>query len=114
MDFAHTPAPFHTTPFSSIHKMMVRAQRGLSFPVSAIMRGYPRIVGLSQIAEDIYAAMELFSILYELSKCEATELASTAFAKVEVGSDSVANWTSSMRWGSTTCAYSWAATASTA
>lgn len=88
MDFARTPAPFHTTPFSSIHKMMVRAQRGLSFPVSAIMRVYPRIVGLSQIAEDFYAAMELFSILYELSKCEATELASTAFAKVEVGSDS--------------------------
>ncbi|MCR5130677.1 MAG: AraC family transcriptional regulator [Prevotella sp.] len=80
---------FRTNPYRSIYDMMVRAKRGLAFPMSAIMTVYPRIVNLSKITEGFYATQELFNILYELSKfSDARELASTSFAKVEVGSDS--------------------------
>lgn len=69
--------------------MLTRAKRGLAFPNEAIMMVYHRIVRLSSIEEGFLAVQELFSILYELSKFDnAHELASSAFAKVEVESGS--------------------------
>ena len=48
-----------------------------------------RLLNLSKIKEGFLAVQEFLSILYELSKFEgARELASSAFAKVEVDSDS--------------------------
>jgi len=80
---------YYTTPFNSIRKMLVSAQKGLAFPMQAIMKVYPRLTALAQIQDEFYAAVELFSILYELSKCDgARELSSLSFAKVNVGSDS--------------------------
>ena len=69
--------------------MLARAKRGLAFPSEAIMMVSHRLLNLSKIKEGFLAVQEFLSILYELSKFEgARELASSAFAKVEVDSDS--------------------------
>lgn len=89
VDYTDDHSSFHTNPFSSIYKMFVRAQRGLAFPMAAIMQVYPMIIRLSSIKEGFYAMRELFTILYELSKQDgARELSSSAFAKVDDRSDS--------------------------
>lgn len=80
---------FDTNPMRSIKQMFIRAQRGLSFPSSAIMMVYPRIMRLSQIKEGFYSLMELFNILYELSKFDdARELSSSSFAQVKPNMES--------------------------
>ena len=89
MNFDTPGTIYKTNPFKSIYNMMMRARQGLAFPMKAIMAVYPRVMRISSISEGFLAVQELFSILYELSKeDEARELASSAFAKVDVGSDS--------------------------
>ena len=89
VDFNDEHSVYRTNPFSSIYKMFVRAQKGLAFPMTAIMQVYPMITRLSSIQEGFYAVRELLTILYELSKTDgARELASSAFAKVSAESDS--------------------------
>ena len=89
LDFNNESGPFGTNPMASIRKLCQRAQRGVAFPLKAIMNIYPRIARLSTINDAFYASRELFTILYELSKSDgAYELASSAFAKVSVESDS--------------------------
>ncbi len=89
LDFENEHTPFHTNPYKSIYKMMMRAKCGLAFPLPAIMTVYPRISGLSKIKESFLMAHELFTILYELSMFDdARQLASSSFAKVHVDSDS--------------------------
>lgn len=80
---------FDRTPFLSIRKMMNEARKGLSFPVSAIMKVYGMLDTLSSVKEGFYAVMQFLNILYELSKCEgAKPLASSSFAKIAVEDDS--------------------------
>lgn len=80
---------FATNPFRSIQQMMVRAQRGLCFPLSAIMAVYERLKHLSEIKEGFYAVVEFFRILYELSKfSDARELSTSSFAQVKVEEES--------------------------
>ena len=87
--FEDEHTPFRTNPYKSIYNMMMRAKRGLVFPMEAILTVYHRLVGLSKITESFYTTQELFFILYELSKFDnARELASTSFAKVDNESDS--------------------------
>ena len=89
MDFDSPSSPFRTNPFRPIYLMLARAKRGLAFPPEAIMMVSHRLLNLSKIKEGFLAVQEFLSILYELSKFEgARELASSAFAKVEVDSDS--------------------------
>ena len=89
LDFEAPTSPFHTNPYKSIYQMLMRAKHGLAFPQTAIRMVYHRLVALSKIEESFLAVHELFAILYELSKCDsARELASSAFAKVDVESDS--------------------------
>ena len=89
LDFESPTSPFHTNPYKSMYQMLVRAKHGLAFPNQAILTVYHRIARLPKIKEGFLAVQELFSILYELSKFDdARELASSAFAKVNVGSDS--------------------------
>lgn len=88
MDFESPVTPFHTNPFKSIFTMLTRAKRGLAFPQEAILTVYHRIIRLSKIEEGFLAVQEIFAILYDLSKFDnAKELASSAFAKVEMDSD---------------------------
>ncbi|MBO4850701.1 MAG: helix-turn-helix domain-containing protein [Prevotella sp.] len=80
---------FSSTPFLPIMKMMNEARKGLSFPVSAIMKVYGMLDSLSGIKEGFYAVVQFLTILYELSKCEgAKPLASSSFAKIAVEDDS--------------------------
>ena len=80
---------FARNPFNSMKKMMTEAQKGLCFPMEAIMKVYTQLDTLSSIKDGFYAFMQFMTILYELSKCEgARPLASSSFAKVEVSSDS--------------------------
>lgn len=88
IDF-HKDRIFDTNPMQSVKKMFCRAERGLSFPLSAIMTIYPRLIKLSQIKEGFYAMMEFFQILYELSKFDdARELSSSSFARAQPNTES--------------------------
>jgi AraC-like DNA-binding protein len=87
--FEDEHTPFHTNPYKSIYEMMVRAKRGLAFPMAAIMTVYHRLVKLATMEDKFLMAHELFSILYELSKFDdAHELSSSTFAKVDVSGES--------------------------
>jgi AraC-like DNA-binding protein len=80
---------FQRKPFDTIRKMFQEAQRGLAFPMNAIMTVYPLLNKLSSVKESFYATHYLFEILYELSKCSnAKPLSSSSFAKVIPASDS--------------------------
>jgi len=88
LDFEHSKF-FDTNAVRSIKQMMIRAERGLVFPISAIMTVYPRLTRISQIKEGFYSMVELFYILYELSKFDdARELASSSFAQVKPNTES--------------------------
>ena len=80
---------FDRNPFNSMKKMMVEAQKGLCFPLDAIMKVYRELDTLSSIHDGFYAFMQFMTILYELSRCEgARALSSTSFAKIALPSDS--------------------------
>ena len=80
---------FDRNPFNSMKKMMVEAQKGLCFPLDAIMKVYRELDTLSSIKDGFYAFMQFMTILYELSRCEgARALSSTSFAKIALPSDS--------------------------
>jgi len=80
---------FGKTPFESIRQMMKEAQKGLVFPMSAIMKVYSKLSGLSQITDRFSALMEFLNILHILSKSKgARTLATTSYAKVDVEDDS--------------------------
>lgn len=68
----------------SIRKMFEKAQNGLSFPMTAIMKVYSHLTSLSS-EKGFYAFIKFLTILYELSLYtdEAKALASSSFAKVE-------------------------------
>lgn len=72
------------TPFLPIRDMLRRAQNGLSFPMSAILKVYPLLDKLSSIENSFYCVTQFMTILYELSLCEeARTLASSSYARVE-------------------------------
>lgn len=80
---------FGRNPFMSMRKMMTEANKGLCFPLSAIMKVYTQLDTLSTIKDGFYAVMQFMTILYELSKCDgARTLASSSFAKIVVEDDS--------------------------
>lgn len=79
----------NSNPFSSIRRMFQRAQKGLAFPMEAIMRAYPLLMDLPKHREGYYAVRNFFDLLYTLSICDgARELASSAFAKVDEDNES--------------------------
>ena len=79
---------FTRNPFNSMKKMMLEAQKGLAFPMEAIIRVYQMLDTLSSIKDGYYAFIQFMTILYELSKYEGRPLASSSYAKVEISSDS--------------------------
>ena len=75
--------------FDSIRKMLVKGQKGIAFPMSAIMKVYSLLDSLSMEQDSFYAVMKFFTILYELSKCkEAKTLSSSPFARIDTHSES--------------------------
>lgn len=75
--------------FDSIRKMLAKGQKGVAFPMSAIIKVYPLLDSLSMEQDSFYAVIKFFTILYELSKCkEAKTLSSSPFAKIDTHSES--------------------------
>ncbi len=76
--------------FNSIRKMFELAQKGISFPIEAIMKIYHLLDKLANEQNGFYSVVNFLSILYELSLfCDDTKtLSSSSFAKVGVHSDS--------------------------
>jgi len=75
--------------FDSIRKMLEQAQKGLCFPMSAILKIYHLLDTLASEKEGFYAVIKFMTILYELSLCDnARTLSSSSFAKIGVHSDS--------------------------
>ncbi len=80
---------FGRNPYASITNMMREAQKGLVFPLKAIMRVYGLLDTLSSVKDGFYAVQQFLTILYELSRIEgARTLASSSYAKVAVEDDS--------------------------
>jgi AraC-like DNA-binding protein len=77
------------TQFESIRHMLERGQRGLSFPIEAIMKVYHLLDELSTGKQGFYTVMNFLHILYELSLYDDAEvLSSSSFAKVKPYSES--------------------------
>lgn len=69
--------------FLSIHRMIVRAQRGLAFPEQAIQILREDIINLAQSNDSFASVVRLFNLLYRLSLVEnARELSSSSFMDV--------------------------------
>lgn len=80
---------FDKTPFASIRQMLKEAQKGIAFPMQAIMNVYGLITTMSSIKDRFEALMQFLRILHILSIQDgARTLASSAYAKVEVEDDS--------------------------
>lgn len=89
LDFEGEHNILNTNPFNSIKQMCNRAQKGLAFPMDAIMRVYPQLLQLPKIKDGFDALRKFFDIMYTLSISDgARELASSAFAKVDVENES--------------------------
>ena len=88
-DIDFTGSIFNRTPFNSMRRMMEEAQKGLCFPMDAIIKVYEKIDTLSSVKDGFYAFMQFMTILYELSRCDgARTLATSSYARVEEESDS--------------------------
>lgn len=76
--------------FDSIRDMLERAQKGLSFPMSAILKVYGMLDTLASEKQGFYAVIKFLTILYELSLYvdKAHTLSSSSFAKIGIHSDS--------------------------
>ena len=73
--------------FESVNRMLKAAERGIAFPMSAIMKVYSLLDSLSSETDGFYSVIKFLTILYELSKCQYRALSNSAFAKVEPNSD---------------------------
>lgn len=78
------------TQFNSIRLMLEKAQRGLCFPLEAIMKVYSLLDELSCEQEGFYAVIKFLTVLHELSlfSDKARALSSSSFAKIETHSKS--------------------------
>lgn len=76
--------------FKPLKTVFDMAQKGLSFPMSAIMKVYPLLDKLAHENSDFYSVLDFLAILYELSLlCDkAKTLSSSAYAKTCVSSES--------------------------
>jgi AraC-like DNA-binding protein len=76
--------------FAFIRKMLQNAQKGLSFPMTAIISVYNLLNKLPHEQDGFYAFINFLKILYKLSlHCdEAQTLSSSSFAKIGIHSDS--------------------------
>lgn len=67
--------------FASISRMLKKAEHGLAFPTSAIMKVYSKLDILAAKPESFSQFLDCLEILYELSLCDdARILASSSFA----------------------------------
>lgn len=75
--------------FRTIGEMLRKAQSGISFPLSAIMKVHPMLDRLTSRADGFYAVIDFMKILYELSlfSDQATILATSPYAELSSETD---------------------------
>lgn len=89
LDFTTSDSIFNRTPLLPIKKLFEKARNGVAFTREAIEKVYPLLNTLSTTDDKFYSVINFLTILYELALADGTrELASSAFAKVDVDSDS--------------------------
>lgn len=75
--------------FDSIRKMFDRAQCGISFPLSAILKVYHLLDKQTREEQGFYSVINFLTLLHELSLVEDYKtLASSSFAKINTQSES--------------------------
>lgn len=76
--------------FNSIRRMLDMAQKGIAFPITAIMKIFALLDTLAIEREGFYAVSKFMLIIYELSLfCDQVKpLSSSSFAKITASSDS--------------------------
>lgn len=75
--------------FRSIKEMIEKAQKGVAFDISTILKVRPLLKSLSHEKQGFYAVMTFLTILYELSVSgDLQTLSSSSFAKAEQSYDS--------------------------
>lgn len=76
--------------FVSIRQMLEKAQKGISFPIEAIMRVSYLLTSLANEQKAFHSVINLFTILYELSTFsdDAKILSSSSFARADTRADS--------------------------
>ena len=80
---------FEKTPFLTIRNMLKEAQKGLAFPLPAIMKVYNLLTSISSIDDRFEALLQFLRILHILSIHDgAHALATSAYAKVKIEDDS--------------------------
>lgn len=80
---------FTKTPLQSIRRLLEAAQKGVAFPLEAIMEVYSLLDHLSQNQDGFLSLMQFLTILKLLSESKGWyTLASTSYAKVDVEDDS--------------------------
>lgn len=74
--------------FTSIRRMIERAQRGLAFPPAVIQILREDIINIAHSNDSFASVIRLFNLLYRLSLVEgAHELSSSSFAEVREGNE---------------------------
>lgn len=67
--------------FASIMKMLASAEHGIAFSMETIMRVYSELDTVTHEKDGFMQVLEMFKILYDLSRGDYKELASSSFAK---------------------------------
>ncbi len=73
---------------ASIKRLLTDSEMGVSFDMATILHVYQRIESLLSIDNGFYKLLRLLEILHELSCSNYHQLASSAFARVEVTAES--------------------------
>ncbi|MCQ2141250.1 MAG: AraC family transcriptional regulator [Bacteroidales bacterium] len=66
--------------FASILKMLASAEHGISFPMESIMRVYSQLDTVTHETDGFMQVLEMFKILYDLSRGDYKQLSSSSFA----------------------------------
>ena len=79
----------YKNPFTRIRNMLMMARNGMCFHMDAIMEVYTLLLSLSSVKDGFSSFMQFMEILNILSRSEgARTLATTSYAKVNLGEDS--------------------------
>jgi len=73
---------------ASIKKLLKDSEMGIVFNMTTILHIYDKLEALLRLDNGFYQILKLFEILYELSRSDYRKLASSAFANVNVTTES--------------------------
>ena len=74
--------------FSSISKMLEKAANGIAFPMEAIMKVYSLLDTLASEKDTFVQFLQVFKLLYEISKYDYRQLSTSSFARASTDNES--------------------------